>query len=119
MSTNSSLPSYCPHCGASVNSTSTTCAVCGKSLLTFNQTGNQSNTYYPPLEEDIPSMPFNVLAFFIPVVGVVLYALWSGQYPRKSKAVGKWALIGFLAPLLIGLLFMVLFFMIALLSFGR
>lgn len=116
----SSLPSYCPHCGAAVNTTSSTCAVCGKSLLGYGLYGQtNAGAYYPPLEEDVPSTAFNVLAFFIPVAGLVLYAIWSGTYPNKSKAAGKWALIGFLTPIMIGFVFILLAFLIALLSFGR
>jgi predicted amidophosphoribosyltransferase len=114
---NQTLPKFCPHCGATVNGASTICAVCGKSLLTYGPADNTQNTYsYPPLEEDVATTPYKLLAFFVPVAGVVLYAMWSGQYPNKSKAVGKWALIGFLAPLVIWLVFVILMFLIMFLS---
>ena len=113
----SNLPSYCPHCGAAVTGSSSNCNVCGKSLLGYTSF-NQSNGFNPYVEEDVPSTPFNVLAFFIPVAGLVLYAVWSGTYPRKSKAVGKWALIGFLTPIVIGFVFVLIAFLIMILSFS-
>lgn len=62
-----------------------------------SQPGYQQPPYGQPVNADIPSTGMNVLAFFIPIVGLVLYLVWKDQFPVKAKAVGKWGLIGFIA----------------------
>ena len=57
-----------------------------------------------PVNADIPSAGMNVLAFFIPILGLVLYLVWKDQFPVKAKAIGKWALISFI----IGVVFYVI-----------
>ena len=104
------LPSFCPHCGAPVTTTGKFCSVCGKPLVAGNQATTQPTRIYPPVLPDNPSIGFNILAFFVPVVGLILYAVWSAQFPKKSKAVGKWALVGFITGTVAMLAFYIVFF---------
>ena len=106
------LPSFCPHCGAPVTGTGKFCSVCGKPLVaeTVKPNYTQSTTYYPGLQPDVPSTGFNILAFFVPMVGLILYAIWNSQFPKKAKAIGKWALIGFISSIVSMILFYALFF---------
>jgi len=104
------LPSFCPHCGAPVTTTGKFCSVCGKPLVAGIQASSQPIRIYPPVLPDNPSIGFNILAFFVPVVGLILYAVWSAQFPKKSKAVGKWALVGFITGTVAMLAFYIVFF---------
>ena len=47
-------------------------------------------------QEDAPSTGLNVLSFFFPLIGLILYCVYAGKAPKKAKGIGKWALIGFL-----------------------
>lgn len=74
--------------------------------------------YQPPYQqqEDRPSAGFNALAFFFPIVGLILYLVWKNQKPRCAHAIGKWALIGFVANIvltIIGIVLSVLFYSVA------
>jgi hypothetical protein len=105
------LPSFCPHCGAPVTTTGGFCLVCGKPLIAGTKVSYaQPIRIYPPVLPDNPSIGFNVLAFFVPVVGLILFAVWSTQFPKKSKAVGKWALVGFITETVAMVAFYLVFF---------
>lgn len=65
----------------------------------YGQQNNQynGNPYYgqPPMNpNDKPSAGLNFVAFFVPLVGLILYILWKDETPVRAKAIGKWALIG-------------------------
>lgn len=45
--------------------------------------------------QDQNSTGLNVLSFFIPIIGLVLYLTYKSDQPIKASGVGKWALIGF------------------------
>ena len=45
-----------------------------------------------------------MLSFFIPLVGLILFLVWNNESPRKAKACGKWALIGFITGIVISVL---------------
>ena len=81
---------YCTYCGAELRDEAVVCPRCGCPC------GPQySRAYYPPPEPDIPSTGLNVLSFFFPIVGLILYIVYSDKAPLKARAIGKWALIGF------------------------
>lgn len=56
----------------------------------------QQQPYYqaPPPEPDVPNTGMNVLSFFIPIVGFIMYATSHQQTPIKAKAMLKMAIIG-------------------------
>lgn len=74
---------------------------------------NQQYPYQQPLNNDAdqPSVGFNILAFLMPLIGLILYCVWQNQYPRKAKAIGQWALIGFIVGAICSIfLYAVMFF---------
>ena len=87
---------YCSHCGKEIIDEAIVCPNCGCSV------------HPKKTEADIPSTGLNVLAFLIPIVGLILYILYQEKTPQKAKAIGKWALIGFV----IGIVGQVLLFML-------
>lgn len=42
---------------------------------------------------DIPSILLNIICFFEPFLGLVLYLSWNKEYPKRAKGVGIAALI--------------------------
>jgi len=88
---------FCEKCGKEINDQAVICVGCG------------CPTARPQpirLEPDIPSTGLNVLCFFFPIIGLILYIVWNKDYPLKAKGCGKWALIGVCAS--VG--FMILYF---------
>lgn len=121
----------CPNCNSQFPDGANFCPYCAVPLNDqFNQNPNmnpQPNQQYnqqynqPPYHQqpnaygynpnmqnpdDQPSTALNVIAFFVPIVGLILYLLWKDQYPRKAKKIGKAALISFI----IGVVFYTLYF---------
>ncbi len=87
---------FCSHCGAQIEDDAVICVKCGRSVA-----GGKSTMP----EADAPSAGFSVLSFFIPLVGLILYLIWKETYPLKAKGCGKWALIGFIANVVAGILY--------------
>lgn len=61
----------------------------------------QTNSGYQNLEadnvdnpQDKPSIGLNILAFCMPIIGLILYFAWKNTYPKKANSIGKTALIG-------------------------
>ena len=99
---------YCRNCGAPLADNAVVCARCGATVTP------PAPPY--PQQEDRPSAGFHVLAFFFPIVGLILYLVWKDQKPRCAHAIGKWALIGFIANtilIIIGIVFSLLLYSVA------
>ena len=98
---------YCNECGTLLPENATHCPNCGAPVPQANPTPAPrpvvqqaqpdptpaANPYTAP---DVPNTGFNVLSFFIPLAGLILFLIWKGETPIKAKACGKWALIGFI-----------------------
>lgn len=79
---------YCQKCGAEMEDAAEYCPKCGAS---GNMSGAQAAA------PDVPSTGLNVLSFFFPIVGLILFLVWKETTPLRATAAGKWALIGFIA----------------------
>ena len=92
---------YCSHCGAEILLAAVICPKCG------------CPTESAAHAQDKPSTILDVLSFFIPIVGLIAFFVFHNNYPRKAKAVGGAALIGFLfwlsTPFLVPAIFNVIF----------
>lgn len=93
---------YCHQCGKEIGE-SKFCPYCGASL---ESQSSQPGTYQPiqqnvsyTKEEDEPSFGFALLSFFIPIAGLVLYCIWSKEYPMKAKSCLK----GFISSIVLGI----------------
>ena len=84
---------FCQNCGAPVESAAAAGASEGSSAGHYQQQNAQPNYNY--VQQDIPSTGLNVLAFFLPLVGLILYLVYVDSTPRRAKDIGKFALIGF------------------------
>lgn len=55
---------------------------------TPNQTTNE-------LKKDKISIGFNILSFFVPIVGLILFLVYRKETPRRANAIGICAIIGY------------------------
>ena len=108
---------FCPNCGSQTPDNANFCPNCAAQLNPQYNSNNQYNqqgyqqpygNFYNPRPDDVPSTALNVLAFFVPIVGLILYLIWKDEYPIKAKKIGKAALIS----VLIGVAFYVLVFVL-------
>lgn len=81
---------HCTKCGQELEDNALYCTVCGASTQS-----NGGNTTV----EDKNSVGFNILSFFFPLVGLILYIVWKKETPIKAKGCGIWALVGFILGL--------------------
>lgn len=90
---------FCKHCGAEIADEAVICVKCGKPVAEMPGTVSAEN--------DKPSTELNILSFFIPLVGLILYLTQKNQYPVKAKALGKWALIGWITGIVLTIVYTV------------
>lgn len=70
---------FCPNCGASQKEGTTTSGFTQNKVVNPNDTGNNG---------------WLILGFFIPLIGLILYLIWSEEQTKNAKKAGKGALIG-------------------------
>ena len=56
---------------------------------------------YTPPQTDNPTAVWKVLGFFVPLAGLILYAVWKDEKPLTARALGKFALLGFIVNFLV------------------
>ena len=105
---------FCQSCGAPVESAAAAgTGAAGYGSASANpSSGSSAGNYqhqntqpnYNYVEQDIPSTGLNVLAFFLPLVGLILYLVYVDSTPRRAKAIGKFALIGFGVGVALGII---------------
>lgn len=119
---------FCSKCGKEVSDNSLYCDSCGSKI--GNNTGYQNSEYQStgyqntgyqntdyqntgyqntgyqyqnmnPANLDKNSVGLNILSFFIPIVGLILFLVNLKNSPIKARGIGIWSLVGFI----IGLIF--------------
>lgn len=86
------------------------CQNCGNAMLNEDRVCSQCGLYSSPYVKDEAEgskVGYGILAFFIPVVGLVLYILWKKEKPATARAAGKGALISFVSGLIFYIVIMV------------
>ena len=89
---------YCKNCGKQIDDNADICIHCGVLTDKGNSIKNQQNNSV----SDGPDIGLNILAFLIPIIGIIYYAVNREKYPLKADSCGKWALGGFLLGLVLG-----------------
>ena len=68
---------YCSHCGKEIMSEAVICPHCGCA------TGTSMS-----LEPDNPSTGLNILSFFFPLIGLILFIVFQSKTPTKANHIG-------------------------------
>ena len=79
---------YCRNCGTEVNENDIKCPACGAM-----QQPDTLNYTPAPIQEDNGGCLWNIIGFFVPIVGLILWLVWRTEKPKTAKAVGIGALI--------------------------
>ena len=84
---------YCSQCGKELVDEAVVCPNCGCAVQApVNQ------------QEDKPSTVLNILAFLFPVIGLILFLCFQKTTPVRAKAIGKWAVDGFVVGVALSIL---------------
>ncbi len=83
---------YCTNCGKEIHDEAKICIHCGvlvddgQGLVTLSQSGTVVDNAAPVIpQEDKFNWGFFVLGFLIPIVGLILFFIYSGRMPKKAK----------------------------------
>ncbi len=75
---------FCPYCGRPIDEKADVCLGCGCSVQTIK---NKSHN-------DSGSVGWWWLGFFFPLIGFILWCVWTGTSPQKARRAGWGALVG-------------------------
>lgn len=90
---------YCPNCGNQNNINSEVCLYCGTAL---------GKTNGPENNNDKSSAGLNLLSFFIPLIGLILYFVLKNEQPIKAKNCGKSSIIGVVATVILYIILIII-----------
>lgn len=96
---------YCSKCGAEVDFNAQYCPKCGSPLSTGSYQPSQKSNWTDP--NDSGSIGWFILGFIIPLVGLILFFVWSQTRPKSAKMSGLGALVGFLCGILFSVIYTV------------
>lgn len=86
---------YCANCGNQLEEEAAFCPQCGA-----RQSGTMASKQNG---DDAPSFGYAFLAFFFPMIGLILYIVWNKDYPLRAKSCAKGAVIGFIINVVLGI----------------
>src|SRR5690554_1662127 len=92
---------YCKNCGNHLADEAIVCPECGVATDNFYKHRGQN-------QEDKPNGLLNVVAFFFPLFGILIYAVYENTQPKRAKSIIKSALSGFIFAVLMTLLYIIL-----------
>lgn len=117
---------FCRECGKMIQEASKFCTGCGTKvqpiaiksnvasinnspdIIYKNQVENNLKTNTNVLKlNDKYSVGFNILSFFAPIVGLILFLVMREDTPKKAKGIGISALIGYIISNIVSLLYIV------------
>jgi uncharacterized membrane protein YvbJ len=87
---------YCRKCGAEIDEEAVICPKCG-----VEQRPKNAN--------DDGSILWAIIGFLIPIVGIILFAVWHSERPKSAKM----SIIGALVSIGVGILIWVIFVVFA------
>jgi len=87
---------YCRKCGAEIDEEAVICPKCG-----VEQRPKNAN--------DDGSILWAIIGFLIPIVGIILFAVWHSERPKSAKM----SIIGALISIGVGILIWVIFVVFA------
>ena len=93
---------YCSKCGTEVDFNTEYCPKCGAPQSTSSY---HSAPTRPADPYDSGSIGWFILGFFIPLVGLILFLVWSSDRPKSAKMSGLGALVGFLFSIVFSIIY--------------
>ncbi|MBR3969085.1 MAG: zinc ribbon domain-containing protein [Clostridia bacterium] len=75
---------FCPYCGKEIDNIADVCLGCGRSVKKIKNSAQQ----------DSSSVGWWWLGFFFPLIGFILWCVWTDNTPIKAKRAGWGALVG-------------------------
>lgn len=88
---------FCPHCGKEIDNNASVCIGCGHSVTKLHNA-----------PQDSSSAGWWWLGFFLPVVGFILWCVWTGSTPIKAKKSLWGAIFGIIASVVIPIILYIL-----------
>ena len=96
---------YCSKCGTEVDFNTEYCPKCGAPQSTSSY---HSAPTRPADPYDSGSIGWFILGFFVPIIGLILFILWSSDRPSDAKMSG----LGALVSVILSIVFTVIYFVI-------
>ncbi len=91
---------FCPYCGKEINDKADVCLGCGRSVKGIMNGAQQ----------DSSSIGWWWLGFFFPIIGFILWCVWTGSTPIRAKRAGWGAIVGVITSVaLIVLIYVAIF----------
>lgn len=109
---------FCGNCGKLIQQGNKFCTGCGQKVepisikmpkekveekIEIKEENIQKN-----MRKDKPCILYNILAFFIPLAGLVIYLVTKKDTPKLAKYVGISALIGYILSTLVSIIYSML-----------
>lgn len=95
---------FCTRCGAQVMDGVRFCPSCGTNMQMGQATG--------PVEADAPNAGYTILGVFVPLAGLILWAVNKDTKPLMAKSAGTGAIIGAILSVASTILFYIFYFVI-------
>ncbi len=73
---------FCKNCGKEIDDKAVVCVHCG---VATSEGGL--------IADDKPSIGLNILSFFIPLAGLIMYFVMKKDTPNKAKSIIKWTIV--------------------------
>ena len=90
---------YCRKCGAQIDDEAVICPHCGVEQVPGTLRKN---------DNDDGSFIWAVIGFLLPIIGILLFAIWHSDRPKSAKMAGMGALVSILASVIIVLIVLVI-----------
>lgn len=99
---------FCQRCGQPLKEGQAFCSLCGY------ESGFNKNILIAPQTDpdDQNNKGLNVIAFVLPIFGLIYYLCNRKEKPIEAHGVGKWGLIGFISWIVFYIVFFVVIFAI-------
>jgi len=94
---------HCQYCGAEISEQATVCMGCGCPTQESKTTNHLQN-----IKDNLGCIQA-IVCFIVPIIGFFFYFYWTDSHPKKARLSGIVALIGFLTPIVLTLLFWILY----------
>lgn len=91
---------FCPYCGKEIGDMADVCLGCGREVKNKPQ-------------QDSASVGWWWLGFFFPMIGFILWCVWTGSTPTRAKRTGWGALAGIITSVaLVVFIYVIMFTLI-------